>query len=120
MPIQLHEENGGKMFAVQISGILAKADYQHFVPAFGRLVQQHAKLRVLFDLTSFDGWNATGLWDDIKFNHKHSANLERLAMVGDKKWRHGMATFCKSFANATTRHFSHAGGTKAREWLSEA
>ena len=38
MPIQLNEENGGKMLVVHVSGKLVKADYEHFVPEFERLV----------------------------------------------------------------------------------
>ena len=38
MPIQLNEEHGGKMLAVHVSGKLAAADYEHFVPEFERLV----------------------------------------------------------------------------------
>jgi hypothetical protein len=38
MPIQLHEENDGKLLAVHVSGKLVKADYEHFVPEFERLV----------------------------------------------------------------------------------
>ena len=37
MPIQLNEENGGKILAVHVSGKLAKEDYEHFVPEFERL-----------------------------------------------------------------------------------
>ena len=33
MPIQLNEENGGKLLVVHVSGKLAKADYEHFVPS---------------------------------------------------------------------------------------
>ena len=33
MPIQLNEENGGKVLAVHVSGKLVKADYEHFVPS---------------------------------------------------------------------------------------
>ena len=71
MPIQLNEENGGKLLAVHVSGKLAKADYEHFVPEFERLVRQHGKLRVLFDMTGFHGWEAGALWEDIKFDVKH-------------------------------------------------
>ena len=31
MPIQLNEENGGKILVVHVSGKLAKADYDHFL-----------------------------------------------------------------------------------------
>ena len=50
MPFQLNEENGGRILAVHVSGKLAKVNYKYFAPAFERLVQQHGKLRVLFDL----------------------------------------------------------------------
>jgi hypothetical protein len=39
MPIQLKEENGGKLLEVHVSGKLAKADYEHFVPEFNRLAK---------------------------------------------------------------------------------
>ena len=55
MPIQLNEANGGKLVAVHVSGKLVAADYEHFVPEFERLVRQHGKLQVLFDMTGFQG-----------------------------------------------------------------
>jgi len=39
MSIQLNEENGGKVIIVHVSGKLAKADYEHFVPEVERLVR---------------------------------------------------------------------------------
>ena len=120
MPIQLNEENGGKILIVHVSGKLVKADYEHFVPEFERLVRQHGKLSVLFDMTGLHGWGAAALWEDTKFAINHFADIERLAMVGEKKWQHGMATFCKPFTKATTRYFDHADAAEARKWLGEA
>src|ERR1035438_8356402 len=120
MNIQLNEENGGKMLVVHVSGKLAKADYEHFVPEFERLVRQHGKMRVLFDMAGFHGWEAGAMWEDIKFDMKHFADIERLAMVGEKKWQHGMATFCKPFTKATIRYFDHVDSAEARNWLGES
>jgi hypothetical protein len=75
MTIQLNEESGGKVLAVHVSGKLAKADYEHFVPEFERLVRQHGELRVLFDMTGFHGWEAGALWEDIKFDINWAAPL---------------------------------------------
>jgi hypothetical protein len=119
MAIQLNEENEGKILVVQVGGTLAKTDYAHFVPEFERLVQQHGKLRVLFDMTGFHGWEAGALWEDIKFDVKHFADIERLAMVGEAKWQQGMAAFCKPFTKATIRYFDHAHAAEARKWLGE-
>jgi hypothetical protein len=111
--------NGGKLLVVHVSGKLVKADYEHFVPEFDRLVRKHGKLRLLFDMTSFHGWEASAAWEDFKFGIEHFADIERLAMVGEKQWQHGMATFCKPFTTATIRYFEHADAAAAREWLDE-
>ena len=120
MPIQIKQENGGKLVAVQVTGKLVKADYEDFVPEFERLVRQHGKLRVLFDVADFHGWDAGAAWEDIKFDIKHFSDIERLAMVGDKKWQHGMAMFFKLFTKATIRYFDQANAADARKWLREA
>ena len=120
MPIQLTEENGGKMLVVNLSGKLVKADYPGFVSEFERLLRQHGKMRVLFDMTGFTGWDAGAAWEDIKFDLKHFADIERLAMVGDKQWQHGLTVIFKPFTKATIRYFDHADATEARKWLAEA
>ena len=120
MSIQLNEENGGKILVVHVSGKLAAADYEHFVPEFDRLVRLHGKLQVLFDMTDLHGWTAGALWEDTKFAMDHFSDMDRLAVVGEKKWQEGMATFCKPFTKATIRYFDHADAAEARKWLEEA
>jgi len=120
MPIKFEDENEGKVLAIQVNGKLSKADYVFFAPEFERLVELNGKMRVLFNLTGFHGWEAGALWEDIKFDFKHFADIERLALVGEKKWQHGMATFCKPFTRATVRYFEHTDSANARKWLDEA
>ena len=120
MGIQLNEEDGGKTLVVHVSGKLVKADYGNFVLEFERLLKQHGKLRVLFDISGLRGWDGGALWEDIKFDVKHFADIERLAMVGEKKWQHAMAMFGKPFTTATIRYFQRSDAAEARKWLSEA
>lgn len=120
MPIQIQEENAGKTFIVHISGKLVVADYELFVPEFERLVALHGKLRVLFDMTDFHGWTLGAVWEDTKFGLHHMGDIERLAMVGDRKWEEGMAIFCKPFTKAKIKYFDHADMAEAKLWLSEA
>jgi len=120
MSIQFNEENGGKTLVIHLGGKLVKADYPDFVAKFEQLFRQHGRLRVLFDMTGFHGWDVGAAWEDIKFDIKHYADIERLAMVGDKKWQHGMAMFFKPFTKATTRYFDHADAAEARMWLDES
>lgn len=119
MSIQLNKENGGKILVVHVSGKLVKADYEYFVPEFDRFIEQHGMLRVLFDMTDFHGWEASTMWEDIKFGLEH-ADIDRLAMVGENKWEHAMATLSKPFTKAAIRYFDHANVTEARQWLGES
>ncbi len=123
MPIQFNEEDGGKLLNVHVSGKLTSADYDHFVPEFERLVGLHGKLRVRFDMTGFHGWDVGdvgALWADTTFAIKHFVDIERIAMVGETKWQHGMATFCKPFTRAKIQYFDHEKSTQARTWLEQA
>lgn len=117
MATQLVEKSGGRVLEVAVSGKLTHGDYQQFSPAFEHLVKRHGKIRVLFEMTDFHGWEAAALWDDIKFDLKHFADIERLAMVGDKTWEKGMSVFCRPFTTATIRYFDHAKIEDARTWL---
>lgn len=120
MSIQLNEEDGGKVVDIHVSGKLKKTDYEQFVPAFDRLVRQHGKLQVLFDMTGLRGWELGALWEDTKFAINHFADIEKLAMVGEKWWQHVMATICKPFTRAKIRYFEHDAVADAREWLKGA
>jgi hypothetical protein len=116
MAIELKEENGGKVLDMRVSGKLVKDDYEHFVPAVERLIQQHGKIRVLLEMTDFHGWDAKALWEDLKFDLKHFSDIERVAMVGDKRWQKGMAVFCRPFTTAKVRYFDHSQLSEARQW----
>lgn len=120
MPIKLTEINEGKTLSVSVSGKLAKKDYAAFVPAFERLVGQHGKLCVLFDMADFHGWEASAAWEDLKFASKHFSDIQRLAIVGEKKWQRGMATFCKPFTKATVKYFDRPDAAAASKWLNAA
>jgi hypothetical protein len=117
MSIQVNEKSSTKTLAVRVAGKLTREDYATFVPEFERLVKLHGKIRVLFEMADFHGWKAATLWEDIKFEFKHFADIERLAMVGDKKWEKGMSLFCKPFTTAKIRYFDHARMDEAKAWV---
>jgi hypothetical protein len=119
MPIHINEHDGGNFLMVHVSGILSSADYVRFVPKFEQFVRQHGKLRVLFDMTGFHGWEAAAIWAEIKFDIKHLADIKRLAMVGDMNWQRVMTWFCQPFMKATVHYFDHGHAAAARRWLAE-
>ena len=119
MTVEMQKEFGGKVLHVRVSGKLAAEDYKEFTPEFEKLILDHGKIRVLFEMVDFHGWDAAALWEDMKLDFKHFKDIERLAMVGDKAWEEGMSFFCKPFTTAEVRYFGHHEMERARQWISE-
>jgi hypothetical protein len=117
MPIELKELDSGKVLEIHLTGKLVTEDYENFVPAVERLVQQHGKINMLVDMHVLHGWTAGALWEDTKFALHHFHDIGRLALVGEAKWEKGMATFCKPITTAEVRYFDRAKIDEARTWV---
>ena len=61
----LHVRNDGtnNLVEIEVSGKLEKRDYERFVPQLETLIQEHGKLRILFDMNDFHGWTLSALAD---------------------------------------------------------
>jgi hypothetical protein len=115
MSVDLHEE--GKILVIKLTGELTKEDYEQFSPEVERLIKEHGKIRILVQMYYFEGWTPGALWQDIKFDLKHFRDVERLALVGEKAWEHGMALFCTPFTTATIRYFDRSEADQAETWI---
>ena len=71
MAVDLHQDAGGKILVIKLTGKLMKEDYEHFVPEVEGLIKQQGKLRILVQMHEFQGWTAGALWQDIKFDLKN-------------------------------------------------
>lgn len=117
MSLTLTEKQDGRILAIEVTGKLTGEDYNEFVPRVERLIQKHGKISVLMEMKDFHGWDARALWEDLKFDVRHFADIERLAMVGEKKWEAGMSDFCRPFTTASIRYFDRADIDQAWQWI---
>ena len=117
MPIALSPQEDGRILVVKLVGTLAKEDYRPLVQEFTRLTGMHGKISVLLDMTHFEGWDMAALWQEIKFDLQHLDKMERLAVVGEKRWQHAIASAGKAFFTAEVRYFESADSVRARQWI---
>jgi len=115
--IEFHEEFDGKLLIISVTGKLTRNDYKNFVPKVEELILKFGKIRVVFEMRDFHGWDAGALWEDIKFDIKHFSDIESLALVGDNKLEKGMSIFCKPFTKARIKYFDLTEIYKAYEWI---
>lgn len=120
MSVELNTLAGGRIVEVSVTGKLTKEDYEHFVPELEKQIEQHGRVRMLFDMHDFHGWDMAALWEDTKFGMRHYSDIERLAIIGEKLWQKWMTTFCKPFTKAEVEYFGLEEIKDAYEWLEEA
>ena len=117
MPLSIIERPDQRVVEVHVTGKLSRSDYQQFVPEIERFVAVVGKVSLLVIMHDFHGWDAGGLWEDIKFDLKHYSHLEKIALVGETHWQSMMSTVCKPFTRGEVRYFDEQHSQEAREWL---
>src|SRR4051794_11167106 len=110
-------ESSGKVLAFKMSGKLHDEDYKKFVPLVDAALAEQGKVRLLAQFHDFQGWDLHALWDDIKFSTTHCTKIERIALVGEKKWEAWMAKVCKPFTMAKIRYFDASQADAAQQWI---
>lgn len=130
------EEASANVLEFEVHGTLAREDYDKLVPEIERIIDRYGKIRVLVIMHGFHGWDASALWESIKWNSKHFGDLERLAVVGDKpvevrdvsgafelsyrrkvRWQRWLTSFYRPFTDADVRYFRSDELDEARDWL---
>lgn len=84
--IELLPESEGRFVALRAAGKLTDRDYKQIVPKLEVLIKEHGPIRLLVDMTEFDGWTAMAAWDDLIFGLRHRKDFERIALVGEARW----------------------------------
>lgn len=115
--IKLEEIEMTKIITLVFKEKLSKDDYQLFIPQLERIIQSGYRNRILIELHDFQGWTTGALWEDTKFGVKHFRDIERLAVVGDKKWEKLLAMVIKPFTAASVRFFEFDDIDTARSWI---
>jgi hypothetical protein len=108
-----------KLVGFRLTGTLHDSDYRSFVPALEAAIAAAGPIRLLAEFDDFHGWDLHAAWDDFKFGARHYADIERIALVGDRAWERWMAKLCKPFTRAQVRYFDAGGVEAAWAWLGE-
>ncbi|MCB0538708.1 MAG: STAS/SEC14 domain-containing protein [Chitinophagales bacterium] len=103
----------------QATGTLTKEDYEKLLPVLKLLLEKHEKIRWLFSMEDFTGWEPVALWKDLQFDIKHVNDFEKIAMVGEKEWQKWLTNIMKPFTPAEILFFEVADREAALKWIKE-
>ena len=117
MPATFERETGN-IFRMDISGRLTAADFALMQRSAVAEIEHAGKIRLLVRLNGFDGWAPGGNWRDLGFYIRHANNIERIAIVGEERWRSEALMFVGAdLRQAPVSFFPASEGERAAAWL---
>ena len=117
MPIAIFPE-GGNLVRLEIRGLLTRSEVASCESELARELDRHGSAKVLCIVRDFDGWEPTANWGDLTFYLKHGDAIERIAIVGDERWRSELLMFAAAdLRRAPVEFFAEHDVASARAWL---
>ena len=114
-------ENDSNLIIVRVSGKLTQQDYDQLIPSWQRLLAERGSMRMLFIMENFHGWTPGAAWADFRFGTKHASKVERVAMVGEKKWQKWLTKIGSIFfLREHVQYFDRANLAEAERWVRAA
>ena len=117
MPVDIIDASG-KLLELKIRGMLKKADHERIIQIAKEAIAREGKIRALIVTEEFEGWERSGDWGDVSFMIEEGQHIEKMAIVGDEKWRDDALAFtAKGFRPTAIEFFPAAHLNEARRWL---
>jgi hypothetical protein len=112
------EKTHEKVLATKISGKLSMQDYEQMFPLVEETVNKYGKICLYVELENFEGWeDPQAFWQEFKLGFKFYTDLEKVAVVGEKKWEE-YGTKAVDFLNpAKIKFFTPEEKEEALNWI---
>ena len=117
MPVEIINA-AGKLMEIKIRAIFKKADYDQIIQTAKEAIAREGRIRTLVILEGFEGWERHEAWGDVSFMMEQGRNIEKMAIVGDEKWKDDAIAFTgKGFRPTVIEFFAASRANAARTWV---
>ena len=107
----------GHVLTVKVSRTLTQPELSSMQSAAAKIIGTGGKWRLLVLTENFAGWERGGTWNDFSFSDP-DASIERMAIVGDRKWEELALIFtAKGLRQFPIEFFSPEQLSAAQDWL---
>jgi hypothetical protein len=117
MPCEIVENREG-FITVKISGVLKRAELAQMEKSAIEVMGSVPKVRFLILTENFQGWDNRDNWEDVSFQAQHDDQIEKIAIVGEKRWQDMAEAFVgKGLRSIAIRFFTPSETAIARTWI---
>ena len=109
-----------QIITMLIEGKLTAGEFASIQQSLRSLLVKHGKSRILVLAEGFAGVQPSDDGSDTSFRVENGGLIERVAIIGEKKWEDLAAIFtCKSVRKSPVEFFQPAELRQARAWLEQ-
>ena len=117
MPCEIVEKEEG-CITIKISGVLKRSELAQMERVAIEAMGPARKLKFLILTESFQGWDNKSNWEDVSFQAEHDDQIEKIAIVGEKRWQELAEMFTgKGLRSVDIRYFTPSDTAAARAWI---
>src|SRR5688572_25577699 len=103
---------------LKISGKFTQAELASIQVGTAELISSGGKWRVLVLTENFQGWELGGEWSDFSVQSENDARIEKMAIVGERRWEELALIFtAKGLRPFPIEFFEPTQLSLARAWL---
>jgi hypothetical protein len=107
-----------RILTVKVSGTLTQPELTNLQKAAAAIFGADGKWRILVLTENFQGWERGASWDDFSFQSDHDVHIERMAIVGERRWEELALLFtAKGLRTFSIQYFDPPQVAAARAWL---
>lgn len=108
-----------QILTIELRGELTQHGLAALQAAAAETIRDHGPIRILILAEGFGGWEPGGAWDDFSFQNEFDAQVERMAIVGDRRWEESALMFsAEGLRQFPIRYFATEDIDQARTWIS--
>jgi hypothetical protein len=117
MSVEMRVE-GQRLLVARVHGIVRQAEFEEYQRAAAEMIRAVGKIAALIVLDGFEGWEPRDEWGDMRFLFEHDSDIEKIAVVGEERWREEVLMFAGAgLRQSAVRYFNDSDS--ARAWLAD-
>ena len=106
------------LIVVHIKGTFTFEDLKEVQSKGSDEIDRSGKVKMLILAEQFSGWGKEGDWGDLTFMYEHDAQIEKIAIVAEAKWKDQILMFVGAGRRqAAVEFFLDGREQDARNWL---
>lgn len=115
--IEFLKSNQENVLSLKVTEKITKEDVDEVVSVMDNVYEDIGKVAVILYLEDIKGYTLTGFIEDLKNAFKYNKQVEKMAIVGDKKYEEIVAHISNFIMKSEIKYFDMSEKAKADEWI---